>query len=119
MLNQIAELCLAHFLCQFDPKSKKRKTRDVVRKVALEFYSSDKVDEFLDSQLQTFQQTLVTEFNSRYADGRPLRFQICDNAGVGDIVEGNCPLRLAKEIRFQNALHKLTANEFEKLAAVI
>jgi Restriction endonuclease len=119
MLNQIEELCLAHFLCEFDPKSKKRKTRDVIRQVARECYADEKVDEFLDSRLQDFQEKLVKEFNSRYDDGRPLRFQISDNAGLGAVVEGNSSVKRPKEIVFQDALHKLTAKEFERLAAVI
>src|SRR5206468_2828750 len=57
--------------------------------------------------------------NTRYADKRPLRFQIADTAGVGEIVEGYSPAKLAKEIRFQNALHSTRPDEFEKLAAVI
>lgn len=119
MLDQIAKLCLAHFLCRFDPKSKKRKTKDVVRDVALLSYSAERVDEFLDLGLADFQATLVEEFNTRYADNRPLRFHIADIGGIGDVVEGYRPAALAKEIRFQNALHATTPNEFEKLAAII
>jgi hypothetical protein len=119
MLDQIAKLCLSHFLSEFDPKSKKRKTRDVVREVALLCYSPEKVNEFLDLSLAAFQTTLVEEFNARYADHRPLRFQIADSAAVGELVEGYRPAKLAKEIRFQNALHATTPNEFEKLSAII
>ena len=119
MLDQIAKLCLSHFLSEYDPKSPKRKTREVVRKIALTCYAPDKVDEFLDYNLGVFQKTLVDEFNARFANGRPLRFQISDAAGVGDIVEGYRPAKLAKEIAFQNALHATKPEEFEKLAAII
>jgi hypothetical protein len=119
MLDQIAQLCLSHFLCDFDPRSKKRLTKDVVKEVALQVYSSDKVDEFLDNQLTKFQAMLVEEFNARYADRRPLRFQIVDSAGVGSTVAGYKPTKLAQEIRFQNALHRTSPAEFEKLAAIV
>jgi Restriction endonuclease len=119
MLDQIAQLCLSHFLCQFDPKSKKRLTKDVVREVALKVYSQDKVDEFIDYHLTKFQTTLVEEFNERYDDKRPLRFQIADAAGVGTIVAGYQQKKLARETRFQDSLHKTTADEFEKLAAIL
>ena len=74
MLDQIAQRCLSHFLCRFDPRSRKRLTQDVVREVALEVYSEEKVDEFIDYHLAKFQATLVEEFNQRLADKRPLRF---------------------------------------------
>lgn len=119
MLDQIARQCLSHFLCQFDPKSKKRKTIDVVKEVALACYSEEKVNEFLDLGLQKFQTTLVEEFNARYAGQRPLRFQIADTAGVGAVVEGYLPPKSAAEINFQDALHKMPAKEFERLAAII
>ena len=112
-LDQIAQLCLSHFLCRFDPKSRKRLTRDVVREVALEVYSSEKVDEFIDSRLSKFQTTLVEEFNQRLTDKRPLRFQIADAAGIGKIVAGNHLKKLAREIRFQNSLHRTSAADFE------
>jgi hypothetical protein len=119
MLDQIAKLCLSHFLCEFDPKSKKRLTKDVVRGIALPVFSEEKVNEFIDYRLTKFQQELVEEFNDRYADRRPLRFQIADTAGVGVMVSGYRSKKLAKEIRFQNALHKTTAEEFETLAAIV
>src|SRR5258708_2311769 len=102
MLDEIAQLCLSHFLCQFDPKSKKRLTTDVVKEVALKIYSADKVNEFIDSHLTEFQTTLVEEFNERYANNRPLRFQIADATGVGKIVAGYQRKKLTEEIRFQN-----------------
>src|SRR5579864_8338860 len=119
MLDQIAQLCLSHFLCQFDPKSKKRLTQDVVREVALEVYSPDKVNEFIDYHLAKFQTTLVEEFNQRLANKRPLRFQIADDAGIGKIVAGSRRKKLAKEIRFQNSLHRTSPADFEKLAAIV
>jgi hypothetical protein len=119
MLDQIAQLCLSHFLCQFDPKSKKRLTRDVVREVALSVYSSDKVNEFIDDQLTKFQGALVEEFNTRYAAKRPLRFQIADTVGVGEMIAGYRQKNLSQEIRFQNSLHRISAADFEKLAAIV
>lgn len=119
MLDQIAQLCLSHFLCQFDPKSKKRLTRDVIREVALKVYSEDKVNEFIDYRLTRFQKTLVEEFNERYAANRPLRFQIVDDTGVGKIVAGYRRKKLTKEIRFQNSLHRISPADFEQLAAVM
>jgi hypothetical protein len=119
MLDQIARVCLSHFLCEFDPKSKKRLTRDVVSRIALPFFSADMVDEFIDERLPEFQQVLVEEFNERYRDKRPLRFQIADPAGVGVMVAGYQRKSLSKEIRFQNSLNRATAAEFEKLAAVM
>ncbi len=119
MLDQIAQLCLSHFLCQFDPKSRKRLTEEVVREVALQVYSPEKVNEFIDYRLESFQAKLVEEFNRRIADGRPLRFQIADSAGVGKIVAGCPQKRLPQEIRFQNSLHRISARDFELLAAIV
>jgi hypothetical protein len=87
--------------------------------VASEVYAPDVVREFLDSYLPRFQATLVTEFNQRLADKRPLRFQIADKGGVGRIVSGRRHKRLASEIRFQNSLSRTSAADFEKLAAVV
>jgi hypothetical protein len=119
MLNEIAKLCLSYFLCEFDPKSPKRKTRDVVRKIALTCYAPEKVNEFLDNNLAVFQGTLVDEFNDRYAARLPLRFQIADARGVGELVEGYSPAKLPKEIAFQEALHAIEPREFERVAAII
>lgn len=119
MLDQIAQLCLSYFLCQFDPKSKKRRTKDIVREVALEVYSPDKVNEFIDYHLAKFQTMLVEEFNERFALQRPLRFQISDAAGVGTVVSGYQPKKLPKEISFQNSLHRTSPDDFEKLAAIV
>jgi hypothetical protein len=118
MLDQIAQLCMSHFLCRFDPKSRKKLTKDIVRKIAMEVYSPDKVNEFIDYALEKFQSALVEEFNQRLVDKRPLRFQIADDAGVGRIVAGYRQKKLAKEIRFQNSLHRMPPPEFEKLAAI-
>jgi hypothetical protein len=119
MFDQMTQLCLSHFLCKFDPASRRRKTRDVVREVALECFSAEKVNEFLDSSLSHFQKMLVEEFNSRYSNKTPLRFQIADATGIGTVVEGYRSPKLAREIHFQDALHKITAKEFEKLAAIV
>jgi Restriction endonuclease len=119
MLDQIAQRCLSHFLCRFDPKSGKRLTQDVVREVALEVYSEEKVNEFIDYRLAKFQATLVEEFNQRLADKRPLRFQIADDAGIGKTVAGYRQKKVAKEIRFQNSLHRISAADFEKLASIV
>lgn len=119
MLDQITQLCLSHFLCEFNPKAGKRLTRDVVREVATQVYSSDKVDGFIDLHLAKFQETLVEEFNQRLANKRPLRFQIADDAGIGKIVAGNQPKKLADEIRFQDSLHRISPSHFEMLAAII
>jgi hypothetical protein len=89
------------------------------RDIALTSFSVERVNELLDERMAKFQQTLVEEFNERYRDKRPLRFQIVDTAGVGAIVSGYQPKKLAKETRFQNTLHKMTADEFEKLATII
>ncbi len=119
MLSQISRLCLSHFLCEFDPKSKKRLTSDVIKQVALPYFSAEKVNEFIDDHLARFQQTLVAEFNDRYANNRPLRFQIADQAGVGTIVVGYQPKKLADETKFQNALRRISPDEFETLAAIV
>jgi len=119
MLDQIAKLCLSHFLCAFDPKSRKRLTIDVIREIALPVFSAEKVEQFIDDRLAKFQQTLVEEFNERYRDKRPLRFQIADSAGEGAIVAGFTQKKLPKEVRFQDSLHRTTAGEFEKLAAIV
>ena len=119
MLDQIERLCLSHFLCEFDPKSRRRLTRDVIRDVALPVFSEEKVNEFIDERLTKFQQALVEEFNERFRDKRPLRFQIIDQAGVGIVVSGYQHKKLAKETQFQNSLNKMTPDEFEKLAAII
>lgn len=119
MLDQIAKLCLSHFLCEFNPRSCKRFTRDVVRSIAQPVFSTEKVNEFIDERLVKFQQALVEEFNERYRDRRPLRFQIVDAAGVGEIVAGYQRKKLVQETRFQNSLHKASAEEFEKLAAIV
>jgi hypothetical protein len=119
MLDQITQRCLSYFLCTFDPKSKKRKTKDVVREVALRYYSAEMVNEFLAFSLEHFQQLLVEEFNSRYGNRSPLRFQLADHGGIGTWVQGYSPPKQLKEIRFQDTLHKVKAAEFEKLAAII
>lgn len=119
MLDQIAKLCLSHFLCEFDPKSRKRLTKDVVREIALAMFSAEKVNEFIDDRLVRFEQTPVQEFNDRYEDKRPLRYQIVDPAGEGKMVAGYKRKKLAQEIRFQNSLHRTTPDEFEKLAAIV
>jgi hypothetical protein len=119
MPERIAQLCLSYFLCQYDPKSTKKLTRDVVREIALKVYSQEKVDEFIDFHLAKFQTTLVEEFNQRFADKRPLRFQIADDAGIGRIVAGYRRKKIPSEIRFQNSLHRISASEFEMLAAVV
>jgi len=119
MLDQIAKLCLSHFLSEFNPKTGKRLTEDVVREIARPVFSAEKVNEFVDDRLARFQQTLVEEFNDRYRAKRPLRFQIADTAGVGVMVAGYQRKKLAREIRFQNCLHRTTADEFEKLAAIV
>jgi hypothetical protein len=90
-----------------------------VREVALECYSDEKVNEFLDSSLNHFQKILVEEFNSRYSEKSPLRFQIADPTGVGTLVEGYRAPKLVNEIRFQDALHNISPVEFEKLAAIV
>lgn len=92
---------------------------DVVREVALRYYSVEKVNEFLDFSLEHFQQLLVEEFNSRYANRSPLRFQLADHGGIGTWVQGYSPPKQRKEIRFQDTLHKVKPAEFEKLAAII
>jgi len=119
MLDQIAKLCFSYFLCEFNPKSKKRLTVDVVREIALPIFSAEKVNEFVDDRLVKFQQMLVQEFNDRYRDSRPLRFQIADPTGVGVMVAGYQRKKLANEIRFQNCLNKTTPAEFEKVAAIV
>jgi len=62
---------------------------------------------------------LVEEFNLRLADKRPLRFQIADDSGIGKIVAGNHRKKLSQEIRFQNSLHRMSASDFEMLAAIV
>ncbi|HEY1501106.1 MAG TPA: restriction endonuclease [Acidobacteriaceae bacterium] len=119
MLDQIENLCLSHFLCRFDPKSKKRLTRDVIREISLPVFAEEKVNEFIDLRLEKFQQALVEEFNFRFQEKRPLRFQIADSAGLGTMVGGYRPQRPAKEVGFQEILHEITPNEFEKLAAIV
>ena len=76
-------------------------TQDVVREVALEVYSEEKVDEFIDYHPAKFQATLVEEFNQRLADKRPLRFQIADQAGIGKIVAGNTRIRSQEKFAFR------------------
>ncbi len=77
MPDQIAKLCLSHFLCEFDPKSRKRFTRDVIREIVLPLFSEEKVNEFIDNRLVKFQQALVQEFNERYKDQRPPALPDC------------------------------------------
>lgn len=119
MWEQIASLCLAHFLTAFDPRTKAVFTRDVVRATAAKTYALDKVDEFIDDHLVAFQQTLVDEFNERLRDKRPLRFRISDRAGVGSVVKGFRHPKTPREITFQNALNRVTPRQFEVLAAIL
>jgi len=119
MYDQISRLCLSYFLCEFDPGSRKRRTVDVIREVALATFSEDVVDAFVDNRLTAFQQTLVEEFNSRYADDRPLRFQIADDVSEGSVVVGFQRKSSKKEIDFQDQLNKIRPREFEMLAAII
>jgi Restriction endonuclease len=119
MVDPIAQLCLSYFLCEFDPRSKRRLTKEVVKEIALQVYSSERVDEFLDTGLLNFQAMLVEEFNTRYQDKRPLRFQIVDSAGIGSMVAGYQPAKIAQEIRFQNSLHSISPADFERLTAIV
>lgn len=119
MLDQIENFCIGYFLCEFDPGSTKRLTRDLVREILLPHYSKERVAEFIDERLGRFQQVLVDEFNSRFTEGRPVRFQIADSAGTGTLVAGFGNSRSDKPIRFQEVLHKTTPSEFERLAAVV
>lgn len=119
MLDLIAQHCLSHFLCRFDPKSKVRRTKDVIREIATELYSPELVDEFIEQRLEQVQKDLVEEFNARCQDNGPLRFQIADSAAVGTLVKGFQAPKMVSVNRFQDALHKVPAKEFEKLAAVI
>lgn len=119
MQDRVAQLCLSYFLCRFDPRSKKRLTRELVRQIASEVYSKEMVDDFIDTNLAQFQALIVDEFNNRFNDGRPVRYQIADAQGIGKIVAGNHARRLTGEIRFQNSVNRLSPGEFEMLAAVI
>jgi len=119
MLEQIHQLCLRYFLCKFDPKSKKRKIEKVIREIALPNYSADKVEEFIEDRLSLFQNNLIDEFNTRHFNKSPLRFQIADSQGVGAWVEGYQGSKSSREIAFQDALHTIEPEEFEKLAAVV
>jgi Restriction endonuclease len=119
MLDLVAEQCLSHFLCRFDPASRKRLTEDVVREAAQPLYSQEVVEQFIDNYLVQFQTMLVEEYNQRLADNRPLRFQIADGGAIGKIVEGSRTKKLSKEIRFQNALRRVSPTDFEILAAIV
>jgi hypothetical protein len=119
MLDQIAHHCYSHFLCRFDPRSKKRRTKDVIREVAAEFFTAEVIDEFIEERLDQVQKFLVEEFNARTEDKAPLRFQIADDAAVGSVIRGYEVHRSASVIRFQDALHRVPVAEFEKLTAVI
>lgn len=119
MLDQIHQLCLRYFLCKFDPRSKKRKIENVIREIALPTYSPEKVEEFIEDRLALFQNNLVDEFNVRHSNKSPLRFQIADTLGVGSWVEGYKGPKSSRELAFQDALHAIKPEEFEKLAAVI
>jgi len=119
MLDQIHRMVFSFFLCEFNPNSKKRKTIDVVREVAGKYFSEEKVEEFIDTRLPRFQKALVEEFNFRYTNQSPLRFQIADVTGVGALVQGYGKWKSGKEIAFQNALHGIDPKEFEKLGAIM
>ena len=62
MLDYIHGQCLSYFLSQYNPRSGRRKTRDVVKELLLRDYSPDRVNEFLDLRLASLQVRLVEEF---------------------------------------------------------
>ena len=110
---------MSYFLCQFSPRSRRRGIKEIVREILKPDYAPERIAEFVDLHLPAFQAVLVEEFNSRFLDGRPLRFKIADSKGVGSIVQGYRARPTARAIAFQNALNRLTAAEFERLASVI
>jgi len=118
-INDMQERCVSYFLCQFNPRTKKRKTREIVEQVLLRDYSPENVERFIDLRMTDLQNALVDEFNERISAGASLRFQIVDRYANGSVVEGNGSHVTKEEIRFQDALHQLTPNEFEKLSAVV
>jgi hypothetical protein len=119
MLNEMQERCVSYFLCQFDPHSTRKRTREVVERILLRDYSADRVEEFIDLRMADLQSALVDEFNERHSKGAPLRFKIIDRDAIGSAIEGNSQQASKNEIRFQDALHQLNAAEFEKLGAVV
>jgi len=118
-INDMQERCLSYFLCQFSPRSKRKRTRDIVEQILLREYSPENVEKFIDIRMAHLQNALVEEFNERQSSGVPLRFQIVDRYADGSVVEGNGQHATKEEIQFQDALHELTPNEFEKLSAVV
>lgn len=119
MSDPVADLCLTHFLCAFNPKSRPRLTRDIVREVARMVYSEDQVEEFIADRLHAFQKVLVAEFNERFDAKRPVRYQIVDSQAIGSKVAGYQRRKLARETRFQNSLARITDREFELLSAIV
>ncbi|MGZ4849743.1 MAG: restriction endonuclease [Halobacteriota archaeon] len=119
MLDLVFKICMAHFLCEYSPTARTRKTVDLVREIASSHFSPDLVNEFVSLRLEAFQEALVEEFNARFAEARPIRFQIADAKGIGATVRGYRPPPVRQAVHFQNALNGLTANEFEKLSPVV
>lgn len=119
MLDLVFKVCMSHFLCEYSPTERTRKTVDLVREIAKSSFAPDLIEEFVASRLDAFQDALVGEFNERFRDSRPVRFQIADPKGVGAVVRGYRPAPVLAAVRFQNALNGLSANEFEKLSAII
>jgi hypothetical protein len=119
MYDQIFSLVLGYFLCEYSPMARRQKTEDIVREYALNHYSSTRVEEFLDSHLEKIHLALVNEFNDRFTNNKPLRFEIVDKFGEGKVVKG-IGLRSSRHIiAFQDALNRISHTEFEKLAAIL
>lgn len=117
--NLMAQECLSHFLCAFDPNSSRRKSEAVFRQILRKNYKEEVIDDFLDARLGALQTALIDEFNERSKSGHPIRYLIVDSGAVGIYVQGNSARSQIKQTRFQDALHGLNPAEFEKLSAVI
>lgn len=118
-LNAMKDELLAFFLCEYSPRSPKKRLANIVRETALRLYSPERVETFIAERLDSLRSDLVDEFNSRQAHGLPLRFDIVDAQAEGHVLMGAAAATTDVRVKFQNVLHRLSANDFEALAAVI
>lgn len=119
LLGRLYDELISHFLCEFSPRSGKKKLVDVVRLVASKRYSSEVVDNFLIKRLDALRTTLVTEFNNRIDADLALRYEIADPLGEGHWIKGRKPAATDARVAFQDALHEVPPDDFEALAAVV
>lgn len=106
---------VAHFLTEFPPDQKVRKTIDYVMGILRKRYSPEFSAEIIDKYFDKILEILVVEHDARIGSGELLRYEFVDDTGKrirGRRISG------AKDILiFQDAINALSDREFEELSA--